>query len=96
MKVKSEPRKPVYDFKLSLTEEEAIKLCEEIGEWNQDKWGINFHSIHNLPKSVNAKLFMVLSDALQDVGLIPMTEGRNKGDKSRPRLENDEVEVKKR
>jgi hypothetical protein len=82
-----------YNFKLNLTQEEAIKLCEEIGEWNQDKWGFCWRIGNNLPKSINAKLFMVLSDTLQDLNLIPMCEGRDKGDKSYPRLDNDDVEV---
>ena len=91
MIIENKPKPKVYDFKLNLTQEEAIKLCEEIGEWNQDKWGINWNSYSTLPKSINAKLFMVLSDALQDLDLIPMCEGRKKGDNSYPRLQNDNV-----
>lgn len=82
-----------YEFKLTLNQEEAIKLCEEIGEWNQDRWGINWASVSCFPKSVNAKLFMVLSDTLQDLDLIPLTKGRSKGESSYPRLNNDKVEI---
>lgn len=93
MKIINKPKPRVYDFQLSLTQEEAIKLCEEIGEWNQDKWGINWHSYLNEPKSTNARLYMVLSDTLQDLGLKEMTPNRKKGEKSYPRLDDDEVEV---
>jgi hypothetical protein len=80
-----------YEFKLTLSQKEAIKLYDELKDIKQED--IDYSGIVPRVTSINGKLFMVLSDALQDLELIEMTTGRKKGDKSQYRLENDEVEV---
>lgn len=79
-------------FKIELTGKEAIQFCEEL---NKIGFEINHSGVISIPRGVTAEVFMVLSDALEDEGLIPMTEGRTKGENTYPRLENDNIEVEK-
>ena len=84
MKIKS--KKPTsYRLTIEMTDKEAINLVRDIGEFKQGE--------PRVKHSATSKVFMVLADALQDLGLIPMTPNRKKGDNSYPRLNNDEVWV---
>lgn len=85
-KVKTAERKPEdYKFQLEINGKEAIEFIKEIGEFKQGEPRVNH--------SATSKVFMVLSDTLQDLELIPMTPNRKKGDDSYPRLSNDNVWV---
>ena len=82
-----------YEFKLVLTQEEALGLEKELGNIIQETTD---SYVCPRAKSYNAKLFMVLHDVLEDLNLVEKTPNRNKGDKSYPRLENDNVEVEEK
>jgi len=90
--IKARVKHPVkHTFKFELSQEEAIGLVNELGEM---KCTMNYNRAVPIPKDYWARIFMTLSDALQDLKLIPMTEGRKKGDNSYPRLDNDEIIAK--
>ena len=74
-----------YKLKIEMTHKEAIDLIKEIGEFKQGEPRVRRTSC--------SKIFMILSDTLQDLDLIPMIPNRNKGDNSYPRLRNDNVWV---
>ena len=74
-----------YLFTLKINEKEAKELLKEIDEFKQGE--------ERVRKTSCSKIYMVLCDALEDLGLIPMTEERRKGEKRYPRLDNDEVIV---
>jgi len=87
--INSKIKHPVkYKFKFELSQEEAIGIVKELGEM---KCTMDYNRAVPIPKEYWARIFMTLSDALQDLGIIPMTEGRKKGDDSRPRLDDDEI-----
>ena len=84
IKRKKFERKPEnYKIRIEMNGEEAIQFIREIGKLKQGE-----PRVHH---SATSKVFMVLSDALQDVGFIPMSPNRKKGDNSYPRLDNDNV-----
>ena len=90
--IKSKIRTPVkYKFKFELSQEEAIGVVNELGKM---KCTMDSQRAIPIPKEYWARIFMTLSDTLQDLGLIPMIEGRRKGKDSYPRLENDEIIAK--
>ena len=72
-----------YKIKIEMRGDEAIKFIKEIGEFKQGE--------PRVWSSVTSRVFMVLSDALQDVNFIPIIPNRRKGDDSYPRLSNDNV-----
>jgi len=90
--VKDKIKKPIeYKFKFELSQEEAIGIVNELGKM---ECKMNYNRTVPIPMNYWARLFMTLSDILQDLGLIEMIKGRNKGDKSRPRLKNDKILTK--
>jgi len=74
--IKSKIKKPIeYKFKFELSQNEAIGIVNELGDM---KCKMDYNRACPIPKDYWARLFMTLSDSLQDLGLIEMCEGRNK------------------
>ena len=84
--IRKKPEK--YTFTIKMTSDEAKSLINQIGEYEQGEPYVNHSAV--------SKLFMVLSDALQDLGLIEMTPNRKKGAKSYPRLDNDKIKIEEK